>query len=78
MTLCVRLNFYLPVYAPPEEFNGSEGYTLSNMCAIHAVISVIFDFSAEDSLLFYDENKRHVVIILHSKRKKSNDGMQII
>ena len=70
--------FLSPGICAPEEFNGSEGYTLSNMCAIHAVISVIFDFSAEDSLLFYDENIRHVVIILHSKRKKSNDGMQFI
>ena len=67
--------FLSPGICVPKEFNAGEGYTLPNLCAIHAVISVIFEFNAEDSLLFYDENKKHAVIILHSKRKESNNGV---
>ena len=67
--------FLSPGICVPKEFNAGEGYTLPNLCAIHAVISAIFDFNAEDSLLFYDENKKHAVIILHSKRKESNNGV---
>ena len=61
--------FLSPGIAEAVAFNPSEGYTLPNICTIHVVFSIIFDFDAEDPLMFYNEDKKCAFIILHSKER---------
>ena len=61
--------FLPPGIAEAVAFNPGEGYTLPNICTIHVVFSIIFDFDAADSLMFYNEDKKYAFIILHSKER---------
>lgn len=61
--------FLAPGISAPENFSADNGYTLTNLAAIHSVLSEIFHLQSEDALLFYNENKKRAALVVRGIRK---------
>ena len=54
----------------PDDWNENNGYTLQNICAMAAMLSAMCGLS-EDSLLFYNENQKYVILICKDEKREN-------